>query len=204
MKSIEIVCVKRETFGKKANKQLRKTEQVPCVLYGGAENVHFHAHEKSFKELIYSPNVYIVKLKVGDKEYDSILQDIQYHPVNDKINHIDFFEVYPDKKVTIGVPVNLNGHSIGVKEGGKLRLEHRKLKVRGLFHDLPDTIEIDVENLGVGQTVKVSEIEVNNFKIVDAPNTVVASVKITRKTAEATEEGAAGAATTEVKKEETK
>lgn len=200
MKSIEIVGTKRETFGKKANKQLRKTEQVPCVLYGGTENVHFYAEERAFKELIYSPNVYIVNLKVGEKEYDAVLQDIQYHPVNDKIFHIDFFEVYPEKKLTIGVPVKLYGHSIGVKEGGKLKLENRKLKVRGLFCDLPDTIELNIENLGVGQAIKVSDIETTNFKIVDNPNNIVASVKITRKTADAETEGGA-TASTEAKKD---
>jgi large subunit ribosomal protein L25 len=189
MKVLELQGVKRDSFGKKANKKLRKDNNVPCVLYGGKENVHFFAHENLFKELIYSPNVYIVKIIVDDKHYDAILQEIQYHPVTDKIYHIDFFEVYPDKKVTIGVPIKLYGHSIGVKEGGRLNLEHRKLKVRGLFHDLPDSIEINVEELGLGKSIKVGDIPTNKFRFIEPANIVVASVKMTRvsKDAEVTE-----------------
>jgi len=203
MKSIEINGINREAFGKKANKKLRAENNVPCVLYGGAENIHFYAHENLFKELIYSPNVYIVNINVGEKKWNAILQEIQYHPVTDKIFHIDFFEVYPDKKVTIGVPIKLYGHSIGVKEGGKLILEHRKLKVRGLFCNLPDSIDINVENLSLGKSVKVNEIEVKDFRILEPENSVVVSVKLTRASKDAEEaEAAAGAA--EVATEESK
>lgn len=206
MKSLEINGTLRDSFGKKANKKLRKEDLVPCVLYGGKENVHFYCHDLDFKELIYSPNVYIVKLIVNDQHYDAILQDIQYHPVNDKIFHIDFFEVHPDKKVTIGVPVKAYGHSIGVKEGGKLSLEHRKLKVRGLFHDLPDTIEINVEELGLGKAIKVGDLEKNKYRFIEPDNIVVVSVKLTRvsKDSESSEEGAAeGAEGGDDKKAET-
>jgi len=205
MKSLEIQVIKRETFGKKVNKALRKVDNVPCVLYGGKENIHFFCHENLFKELIYSPNVYIVKLIVDGVHYDAILQDIQYHPLNDKILHIDFLEVYPDKKVTIGVPVKVHGHSIGVKEGGKLVLEHRKLKVRGLFHDLPDSVEINVEELGLGKAIRVGDLEKHNFRFIEPDNIIVVSVKVTRvsKDAEGTEGAAApaeGGATDETKK----
>ena len=205
MKSIEINGIKREVFGKKANKKLRAENNVPCVLYGGAENIHFYAHENSFKELIYSPNVYIVKIKVEEKQWDAILQEIQYHSVTDKLSHIDFFEVYPDKKVTIGVPIKLHGHSIGVKEGGKLILENRKLKVRGLFCNLPDAINIDVENLSIGKSIKVNEIETKDFRIIDSANNVVVSVKLTRASKDAEEVEAAStneAVTEESKKSE--
>jgi large subunit ribosomal protein L25 len=207
MKVLEIQGIKRESFGKKANKILRKEDNVPCVLYGGKENIHFYAHENLFKELIYSPNVYIVKLVVGEQHFDAILQEIQYHPVTDKIFHIDFFEVYPDKKVTIGVPIKVFGHSIGVKEGGKLILEHRKLKVRGLFHDLPDTIEINVEDLSLGKSIKVGELPRNKFRFIEPDNIVVVSVKLTRvskdaEVAEGAEVVAEEGATDETKKVE--
>ena len=177
MKSVSISGSPRENVGKKDAKALRIKGQVPCVLYGGKEQFHFSAEEKAFKELIYTPEVHTVNLQLGDKTFNAILQEVQYHPLRDNIVHVDFLELSPDKPVKIDVPVKLIGVATGVKEGGRLDKKLRLLKVFALPVDLPDSIKVNVEHLNVGDTVKVKEITSKNWTILNAPHSVIATVK---------------------------
>lgn len=180
MQTIELKAAKRENLGKTATKQLRNEGKVPCVLYGGDETVHVSALLKDFNKLIYTPNVHIVKLNVDGKVYDAIIQDVQFHPVSDDAIHVDFLQVFEDKPVTIEIPVKLNGLAAGVKAGGKLNLEKRKLKVKGLAKDLPDALDIDITSLGLGKGIQVGHLNYDNLELLNNKNQVVVSVKLTR------------------------
>ncbi|MFT3740779.1 MAG: 50S ribosomal protein L25/general stress protein Ctc [Breznakibacter sp.] len=180
MQTIQISGETRTSLGKRATKQLRSEEKVPCVLYGGNENTHFIVEERGFKDLIYTPNVHLVELLISGKSHKAILQDIQYHPVSDKIMHVDFLAITEEKPIIIEVPIKLDGLAEGVKAGGKLQLEIRKLKVKGLAKHLPDTLDINIDNLGLGKTIQVKELAFDNLEILNAKNAVVVSVKLTR------------------------
>jgi large subunit ribosomal protein L25 len=180
MKLLEIKCSKREKVGKKESKRLRNQGNVPCVLYGGEGNIHFLASENDFRHLIYTPNVYLLKLDIAGTVYNAILQDIQFHPVSDRVLHMDFFQVFEDKPVSVEIPVQLNGVPEGVKHGGKLALEARRLKARALPGDLPDILQVDVSKVGLGKSVKVEELDFPKIQLLDSPNLVIASVKLTR------------------------
>jgi len=193
MKSVSISGSSRANVGKRDSKDLRNAGQVPCVLYGGKEQFHFSAPYNDFSPLVYTPNVYTVNLTIDGKEYKALMQDIQFDPVNDKILHIDFLLLHEDKHVVIDLPVRIEGTSVGVRQGGKLLTPVRKLKVRALPKNLPDSIPVNVENLGIGQTVKVAEIQKEGVQFLDTPNMVVATVRMTRNVAAATAEAAKGA-----------
>ncbi|MBI5219727.1 MAG: 50S ribosomal protein L25/general stress protein Ctc [Bacteroidia bacterium] len=196
MKTIEVKGQKRVALGRKYAIKERKSEFVPCVMYGaGQQNLHFTAKENEFRHLVYTPKVYTIKLQVDEQHYDAILQEVQFHPVNDKIIHVDFKQVFEDKKVIIDVPVKLHGFPVGVKEGGKLSQLKRKLKVRAFIKDLPEAFDIDVEHLKIGHTVKVSDMKLDMVDFLDMKNAVIASVKITRNIVEEVAPGAEGAAT---------
>ena len=157
MKTLEIKGVLRQDLGKKESKDLRKQGIVPCVMYGGEKNLHFSAHENQFKKLIYTPDVFLVKLEVDGQVFDTVMQEIQFHPVTDSIIHIDFVQVFPDKKVTVNLPVRLTGNSVGLLEGGKLRQRRRYLKVSGLIKDMPDRLEIDLTDMNIGEMSELIE-----------------------------------------------
>ncbi|MGV8827581.1 MAG: 50S ribosomal protein L25/general stress protein Ctc [Breznakibacter sp.] len=180
MQTIELNGVNRVGTGKKVAKLLRQEELVPCVLYGAGEVVHFSAHVNEFRYLVYSPNVYIVNLNIDGKTVQAILKDIQYHPVSDAILHVDFLQISMDKVTVMEIPVTLSGLAEGVKAGGKLQLEIRKLKVKALPKDMPDTLNIDITNLGLGKGIKVGELSYDNVEILNAKNAVVVAVKLTR------------------------
>ncbi len=180
MKTVEIKGTKRTDLGKKATKQLRNEDHVPCVIYGGEEIIHFSAPSKEFKKIIYTPNVYIINVNVDGQVYPCILQDTQFHPVVDQLFHLDFLQVKEDKPINIEIPVELTGFAEGVKAGGKLQLEKRKLKVRGLAKNLPDTLKIDITNLGLGKTIQVGALSYENIELTTAKNAVVVAVKLTR------------------------
>ena len=127
MKTIEIKGTFRTELGKKSSKQIRKTGNIPCVIYGKEKNIHFHAHENSFKNLVYTPEAHMVKLSIEDKEYKAVLKDMQFHPVNDKILHADFIEIFDNKPVVIGIPIKVTGDSAGVLAGGKLSIKKRAI-----------------------------------------------------------------------------
>jgi large subunit ribosomal protein L25 len=158
MKSIEIKGSLRTELGKKSSKELRKTGNVPCVIYGKEKNVHFHAPELSFKNLIYTPEAHLVDLIIDNKAQKVVLKDVQYHPVSDKILHADFIEVFDDKPVIINIPIKVSGDSAGVIAGGKLVIKKRSLKVKGLPNDLPEHLNIDITNLKIHESVKVGDI----------------------------------------------
>lgn len=184
----------RTEFGKKANKALRMEEKVPCILYGGKENVNFSLSEKDLKRLVYTPNAYIVNLEVEGKAYTAIRQDLQFHPVSDGILHVDFLEISKDKPVDMNIPVELTGFAVGVRAGGKLSLDSRYLKVRGLYKDFPNRLLVDITNLELGKTIQVVDLSFDNLELLTAPNAVVAAVKLTRA---ARGQAAAAAGTTE-------
>lgn len=180
MKSIELKGSLRTETGKKISKKLRNEEQVPAILYGGEAPVVFSVVTKDLKPIIYTPNVFVIKLDVNGTVYNAILKDIQFHPVSDAIIHVDFQQIFDDKKVTVALPVVLTGVAEGARQGGKLMLVTRKLRANGLVKDMPDTLDIDVTDLGLGKTRLVGDLKFENFQIVDPKSTVVAAVKLTR------------------------
>lgn len=194
MKSITIKGSERESVGKVATKALRNAGAVPCVLYGGDQPVHFSAEEKAFKSLVYTPNAHTVVIELeGGKSFNAILQDIQVHPVSDRILHIDFFQLYDDKEITMEVPVKIVGTSKGVLAGGVLRLNTRKLKVKALPKDLPDFIEADITPLQMGNKLYVTKLVSDKYKLIHQDNTVVAQVRISRAAMKAAQEAAKAA-----------
>ncbi|MCT4639825.1 MAG: 50S ribosomal protein L25/general stress protein Ctc [Bacteroidales bacterium] len=180
MKTYEITGVKRENIGKKDAKALRKEERVPCVLYGGKENLHFSTSAKELKNAIYTPNVYIMNLDIDGKKIVAVIQDIQFHPVSDEVTHIDFLEVKEGENVKVEVPVKLEGFAKGVQKGGKLHLAMRRLKVSGLVDNLPDELTVNVDDLDLGKSIKIGELDFENLEILHAKNAVVATVRLTR------------------------
>lgn len=193
MKSITIKGSERESVGKVATKALRNAGAVPCVLYGGDQPVHFSADEKAFKTLVYTPNAHTVAIELGKKTFNAILQDIQVHPVSDKILHIDFFELFDDKEITMEVPVKITGVSPGVLLGGVLRLNTRKLRVKALPKDLPDFIEAEISQLEMGNKLYVTKLVSDKYKLLHPDNTVVAQVRISRAAMKAAQEAAKAA-----------
>ena len=193
MKSITIKGSERESVGKAATRAARNAGMVPCVLYGGDQPVHFTAEEMAFKNLVYTPNVHTVVIELAGKTYNAILQDIQFHPVSDKILHIDFYQLKDDKEITMDVPVKITGTSPGVLNGGVLRLNQRKLKVRALPANLPDYVEANISGLEMGNKLYVTALETNNFKLLNPENTVVAQVRISRAAMKAAQEAAKAA-----------
>ena len=180
MKSITINGSKRESVGKKATKALRNAGQVPCVLYGGDQPVHFSAAELAFSKLVYTPNAHTVVIALGDTSYNAVLQDIQFHPVTENILHIDFYQLFDDKEIAMDIPVILTGNSVGVRAGGVLRRNRRKLRIKALPTNLPDNIQVDISKLKIGNKVYVSELENDDFKFLHSDNTVVCQIKQSR------------------------
>ncbi len=197
MKTFDLAGEVRQEVGKKATKEVRKSGTVPCVLYGGGENVHFTVTEGAIHRLIYTPHVYMINLTISGKSTKAIVKDLQFHPVSDKVLHIDFLEVNEDKPVVVELPVKLTGLAAGVKAGGKLSLEMRKLRVKGLYKDLPENITLDVTKLSLGKSIQVGSISLENIELMNAKNAVVAQVKLTRAA-----RGAAATAASEEEKEE--
>ncbi len=190
MQSITIKGSQRESVGKVATKALRNAGKVPCVLYGGDKNIHFSAEELAFRPLVYTPNVYTATIELGSEKYTAILQDIQFHPVTDKILHIDFYQLFDNKEISMEIPVRLVGKSKGVMAGGALRHNMRKLKIKALPANLPDFIEADITELEIGNKLYVTELANDKYTIMHPENTVVAQVRMSRNASkvEATEE----------------
>ena len=181
MKSITINGSKRESVGKSASKALRNAGQIPCVLYGGDGPMHFSAPELAFSKLVYTSNAYTVVIAFNEKEtYSAVLQDIQFHPVTDKILHIDFYQLFDDKEIAMDIPVRLVGNSIGVKLGGNLQRNKRKLRIKALPTNLPDYIEIDITDLNIGDRVYITELENESYTFLHPDNTVVCQVRRAR------------------------
>ncbi len=185
MKSITIKGSKRESVGKKQSKALRNADQIPCVLYGGKEPVHFSAYELSFKPLIYTPDVHMVVLEIeGAGTFKAIMQDVQFHPVTDKILHIDFYQLHDDKTVTLSIPVRLEGNSVGVRNGGIMKFTNRRLSITALPKDLPDFINVDISKMKIGHKVTVEDIETEDFKFNHPETMVICQIKTARNVVE--------------------
>ena len=180
MQSITIKGTKRELVGKKETKALRNAEKVPCVIYGSGNTIHFSAEEKAFKNLVYTPNVYTATIELGGDKFETILQDIQFHPVTDKILHIDFYQLSADKEVAINIPVRLEGSAPGVMNGGSLRFTNRKLKVKALPANLPDEITVDISGLKIGDKIAINELVDDKLEFLHPENTVVVQVRMAR------------------------
>ena len=204
MKSITIKGSKRESVGKVATKALRNAGMVPCVIYGGDKPVHFSAEELAFKNLVYTPNVYTATIHVDGQKIAAILQDIQFHPVTDKILHVDFYQLFDDKEVTMNIPVKLTGTSPGVLNGGSLRFTNRKLKVKALPANLPDFVTADISSLKIGNKLFVTSLANDDYTFMHPDNTVVVQVRTSRNAVqqdlddeESTDEAAEAPAATE-------
>ena len=181
MKSITINGSKRESVGKKSTKALRNAEMVPCVLYGEKEPMHFAAKELDFSKLVYTPNAHTVVIKTEDGEFNAVLQDIQFHPVSDRILHVDFYELNDAKEISMNIPVVVEGAAPGVlNSGGTLILNKRKLRVRALPKNLPDFITADISGLELGNKLYTSELPAEGFSFLHPDNTVVCQVKTSR------------------------
>ena len=180
MKNLQLNGTLRPEFGKKATKVIRKDGDVPCVLYGGEAVVHFQLKETDLRGLIYTPDIFTIELNVEGKKYMAILKDSQFHPVKDTILHLDFLQIFKTKPIIMEVPVHLNGLAQGVKDGGKLSQELRKLRVKGLYTNIPDVLNIDVTDLGLGKTMQVGSLKFDHIDLVSAKQAVVCAVKLTR------------------------
>ena len=180
MKSISIKATKREVVGKKETKRLRALGLVPGVLYGGEEPIHFYAPEKEFKSLIYTPNVFLVDLDIDGTVYQSIIQDKQFHPVEEQLLHVDFLLTSDDKMVKVEIPVKTEGFAKGIRKGGKLKLNLRTLKIKTMVKYLPDYISINVDDLDLGQSYKVGSLERENIEFLNAKAVPVVTIMITR------------------------
>jgi large subunit ribosomal protein L25 len=198
MRVLEIKGTIRKETGKKDTKILRREGKVPCVLYGGENNVHFMVPENNFRELVYTHHVHLINLDLDGNKFNAIIRDIQFHPVTDQIQHIDFIQVFDDVPTTVEIPIELTGSSIGLKNGGKLRQRRRSLKVKGLIKNMPDTLEIDMTDIDIGQYIKISDLSYDNLEILAPGRVMVAGVVSSRVAArsfiEAEEEAAAAAA----------
>ncbi|MDD3875325.1 MAG: 50S ribosomal protein L25/general stress protein Ctc [Bacteroidales bacterium] len=180
MKSVSISGSQRENVGKKDAKANRNNGLVPCVLYGGKEQKTFVLNEKELLAIINTHEVYLVELNLNDKVFKCFVKEIQAHPVTDKILHIDFLEVSLTKPIVVELPITITGTSPGVLGGGKLQSKLRKLKVKGIYTDLPDYISVDISNLELGSSIKVSQLHQEKIEFLNNPNSVVCMVKLTR------------------------
>jgi large subunit ribosomal protein L25 len=180
MKKVSLSGSLRGNVGKKDAKEARNKGMVPCVIYGGKEQIHFTLEAPDFKTILFTPDTYLIEITVDGKSYQTILQDIQYHPVSDKVLHADFYEIQPGKPLTVALPVKLTGTSPGVIAGGKLNLKLRKLNVKGLLDDIPEMIELNIGKLKIGQSIKVKDVQIKKLTITDPAGSVVVDVKTAR------------------------
>ena len=187
MKSIDVKGTARTAVGKKACRCLRKEGIVPCNLYGEAKGenglpvaLSFSASQEELRKLVYSPDIYSVNLNIDGKECKAIMKELQFHPVTDKLLHVDFYEINETKPIVMEVPIKLNGLAEGVKAGGKLAANVRKLKVRAPYTAIPEHLGIDVTALGLGKTIKVADLNFEGLEMVTSPSVVVCQVKMTR------------------------
>ncbi len=187
MKIVSMSGSVRQNVGKKDAKALRKQDKVPCVLYGGKqEQVVFAVPEKDFNGLLFTPDTHYVELNIDGNKQMAILQDIDYHPVSDKVLHADFLRIFDDKPITIAVPVKTTGTAPGVLQGGKLQLKIRKVKLCGLPNDIPQEIVLDISKLGLNNSIKVSDINVPNVETMEVKSSVVVTVRTTRNVVDTT------------------
>ena len=211
MKTLAISVKARPQVGKSSTRALRNQGNVPCVLYGGEKQVTFYAHENDFRKLVYTPDTFLVELDIEGSKTKAVMQDIQFHPVTDKILHIDFLEVFDNKPVTVSLPVILQGIALGVRNGGNLLFRRPKIITKGLISNLPDSISINVEDLAIGMFIYIKDISIDGCEFLAPPSSVVVGVKTARtailetvdneEDEESTEESEASSSNEEEKKE---
>ena len=193
MKTFQLSGTERKELGKKATRELRKQNQVPCNIYGLDKNINFVVDANAVRKLIYTPEIFVVELTIDGKAHKAILKELQFHPVSDRLLHIDFLEVTENKPVVMAVPARLDGHAEGVKAGGKLVQNLRYLKVKGLYNDIPEFLTVDVTSLNIGKAIKVKDLSYDKLELVSAAENVVATVKATRQAAAVAAAAAAAA-----------
>ncbi|MGB3851433.1 MAG: 50S ribosomal protein L25/general stress protein Ctc [Tunicatimonas sp.] len=217
MKTVEIIGYQRANLGKKESKRLRAEGYVPCVVYGGDEQVHFYAPMIMFRDMVYTADAHFAHLNIEGVEKQCILQDIQFHPVNEMIMHADFLELHEGKKVKMDIPIRLSGTPIGVGKGGKLMFKRRSLRIEALPKNMPEHLDLDVSGLDFGKSAKVEDVETGDFNVSEDPALSIAVIEVPRALRsasaddeelegdeEATEEGAEGAEGAEGEAEEAK
>jgi large subunit ribosomal protein L25 len=180
MKTFKIKGTARQAVGKKDSKNLRAQDLVPCVLYGGETVIHFQAHENDFRKVLYTPEVFQIELDIDGQIYAAFIQATQFHPVTDKLIHIDFLQVRDNVPVRLEIPVRLDGYAKGIQQGGRLKANLRTLKVKGFSKDIPDEIKIDVTNLNLSESIRVGDIKVEGIQILNNKSVPVATVVVTR------------------------
>lgn len=180
MRTVEIIGYKRANLGKAESKQLREDGNVPCVLYGGKEQVHFHAPMILFRDVVYTPEACFVDLNIEGEKHRAILQDIQFHPVSETILHADFLEIFDGKAIKMLIPVRTHGAPPGVQKGGKLMLKNRQLILQALPKDMPEYVDIDVEDMDLGDTFRVFQVETKNYEILNNQRVTIAMVNVPR------------------------
>jgi large subunit ribosomal protein L25 len=190
MKSVSLSGSLRENVGKKDARRHRREGEIPSVLYGGKEQVHFTVNEKAFSKLLFTPEVNLVRLNLDGREFDSLIQDVQYHPVTDRALHVDFLEITSEKPVIIAIPVKDHGTPQGVLKGGRLIKKFRKVKIKALAKDLPDFIEVDISALEIGDSIKVSDLKADQVVFLDPPTNVIIGVRTARAVVEEVVPGA--------------
>lgn len=195
MKSFELKVTRRTALGKKDSNLLRRKGQVPCVLYGGKENLHFYVEKSEFKDLVYTNRVFVTHINLEGKTHKAIMKEIQFHPVSDEINHIDFIEVADDKPIIVELPLEISGNSPGIRAGGKLKQRKKYLKVKGLIKDLPEVLNVDITPLNIGQSVLAGDLIYDNIEVLEIKSALVVGVISSRAAAKGAEgEGAEGEA----------
>ncbi|MCU0370001.1 MAG: 50S ribosomal protein L25 [Bacteroidales bacterium] len=193
MKTVSMSGSSRESVGKKDAKLQRSEGRIPCVLYGGKEQIRFVADEKAFSQIVFTPESYFIKLTVDGKSHDCVLKDIQYHPVSDTILHADFIEFDMNKPLTMPVPVHFTGNAPGLIKGGQMVKKFRKLNVRALPGDMPESVVVDISNLDIDQKITIGELPQDKYKILENPERYIIAIRATRVSASA-EHGAEGGA----------
>ncbi len=180
MKKVSISGSLRENVGKKDAKKNRREGNIPCVIYGGEKQTHFYTNAIKFDKIIFTPEVFLITVDIDGKKYPTILQEVQYHPVTDKVLHADFLELVPGKEISIGMPVVLIGASPGVLAGGQMIKKMHKIRLRGLSEYLPENVEVDISKLVIGGSIKIKDVEFDNLTTLDPPNSVIVRVKMSR------------------------
>ena len=199
MREISINGQVREGLGKKASKMLRKEGLIPCNLYGEKKDANglpealaFSVPFSELRKLAYTPHIYVVNININGTNHVDIMKELQFHPVTDALLHADFYEINDTKDITIGIPVKLNGLAQGVRDGGRINLSIRKINVKAQYKNIPEVLNIDVTNLGLGKSIKVGELSFEGLELVTPAEVVVCSVKATRASRSAAAAEAAG------------
>lgn len=192
MKKVSLSGSPRASVGKKDAADLRNEGKIPCVLYGGTEQVSFSANENELKKIVWSPDVFMIELDIKGRKGNALIKDVQFHPVTDRLVHIDFLELFPGKPVKVKLPVRLVGSAEGVKKGGKLLQNFRKISVFGAPENLPDLIEVNVEALNIGENIRIKHVSIDGIRLLEAPEAVIASVQTTRNVAQEAAAAATG------------